>query len=37
MACCHLPPAGDVVFMSTYALHRSPDVWEDPLCFDPER
>ena len=30
-------PAGDVVFMSTYALHRSPDVWEDPLRFDPDR
>ncbi|KAL4419812.1 hypothetical protein ABPG75_006910 [Micractinium tetrahymenae] len=28
---------GDVVFMSTYALHRDPQVWEDPLTFDPER
>lgn len=28
---------GDVVFMSTYALHRSPDVWEEPLRFDPDR
>lgn len=28
---------GDVVFMSTYALHRDPAVWEDPLRFDPGR
>ena len=40
VSCCVfcLPaPAGDVVFMSTYALHRSPAVWEDPLAFDPDR
>lgn len=30
-------PAGDVVFMSSYALHRTPAVWDDPLRFDPER
>ncbi|PRW33565.1 cytochrome P450 [Chlorella sorokiniana] len=33
----HAVHAGDVVFMSTYALHCSPEVWEDPLRFDPER
>mgnify|MGYP001806755631 CR=1 FL=1 len=29
--------AGDVVFMSSYALGRSPDLWRDPLTFDPSR
>jgi cytochrome P450 len=33
----HAIRQGDVVFMSTYALHRSPAVWRDPLNFDPER
>eukprot|EP00878_Enallax_costatus_P019160 GHUV01020204.1.p1 GENE.GHUV01020204.1~~GHUV01020204.1.p1 ORF type:complete len:498 (+),score=145.15 GHUV01020204.1:378-1871(+) len=28
---------GDVVFMSTYALGRSPQIWSDPLTFDPSR
>lgn len=29
--------AGDVVFMSSYALGRSPDIWEDPEHFRPVR
>ena len=37
LACSLSLLAGDVVFMSTYALHRSPDVWEEPLRFDPDR
>lgn len=33
-----LPTAsGDVVFMSSYALGRSPALWSDPLTFDPSR
>eukprot|EP00897_Mesotaenium_endlicherianum_P009449 jgi/Mesen1/8532/ME000482S07990 len=30
-------PAGDVVFMSTYAMGRNSTHWPDPLTFDPER
>lgn len=30
-------PTGDVVFMSSYALGRSPALWHDPLTFDPSR
>ncbi len=34
----HPVAAGDVVFMSSYALGRSADVWgPDPLAFDPDR
>lgn len=29
--------AGDVVFMSSYALGRCPSIWENPLVFDPAR
>ena len=29
--------AGDVVFMSSYALGRSADIWEDPEEFRPVR
>jgi cytochrome P450 len=29
--------AGDVVFMSSYALGRSPDIWQDPEQFRPVR
>lgn len=32
-----LSPAGDVVFMSSYALGRSADLWHEPLTFDPSR
>lgn len=30
-------PAGTVVSISPYALHRNPDVFKDPLKFNPER
>jgi len=30
-------PAGSSVFMSPYATHRHPDLWENPEAFDPER
>jgi cytochrome P450 len=36
-ACAACFPAGDVVFMSSYALGRSPAIWSDPLTFDPSR
>jgi len=28
---------GTDIFISTWNLHRSPDLWEDPLTFDPTR
>jgi len=30
-------PAGGLVIMSPYVVHRRPDFWEDPLAFRPER
>jgi cytochrome P450 len=30
-------PPGSNVFVGTYALHRSHEVWADPACFDPDR
>ncbi|OCK78132.1 putative P450 monooxygenase [Lepidopterella palustris CBS 459.81] len=30
-------PAGACVSMSPYALHRNPDVFNDPLAFNPDR
>ncbi|KAJ6008670.1 hypothetical protein N7522_003686 [Penicillium canescens] len=33
----YLIPAGTVVSMSPYTLHRNPDVFPDPLRFNPER
>jgi cytochrome P450 len=30
-------PAGTMVMLSQYVTHRRPDVWPDPLRFDPER
>lgn len=30
-------PAGTIVGISPYALHRSPKLWENPCGFDPER
>lgn len=38
--CVFLPTPvvpGDVVFMSSYALGRSPAIWNDPLTYDPSR
>lgn len=37
LASGHSIDAGDVVFMSSYALGRSPLLWDDPLTFDPDR
>ncbi|WIA42697.1 hypothetical protein OEZ86_008649 [Tetradesmus obliquus] len=33
----HPVSKGDVVFMSSYALGRSPAIWPSPLTFDPSR
>ncbi|GLC47259.1 hypothetical protein PLESTB_001835900 [Pleodorina starrii] len=33
----HVINAGDVVFMSSYALGRSAALWPDPLTFNPDR
>ncbi|KAJ5742727.1 uncharacterized protein N7511_011128 [Penicillium nucicola] len=33
----HLVPGGTVVSMSPYVLHRNPDVFPEPLKFNPER
>ncbi|MFK7986695.1 MAG: cytochrome P450 [Sandaracinaceae bacterium] len=30
-------PAGSRMFISPWVLHRNPDVWENPLAFDPRR
>ncbi|CDO91102.1 cytochrome P450 [Mycobacterium triplex] len=30
-------PAKTIALVSFYALHRDPDLWEDPLRFDPDR
>jgi cytochrome P450 len=29
--------AGTVAFVSFYAMHRDPELWPDPLTFDPDR
>ncbi|KAL8225912.1 hypothetical protein R6Q57_018469 [Mikania cordata] len=28
---------GTMVFVNAWAIHRNPMVWDDPLCFNPER
>uniref|UniRef100_A0A7N1A3A4 Cytochrome P450 n=1 Tax=Kalanchoe fedtschenkoi TaxID=63787 RepID=A0A7N1A3A4_KALFE len=30
-------PRGTLVFVNAWALHRDPDVWDDPSSFKPER
>ncbi|MGW8318676.1 MAG: cytochrome P450 [Candidatus Promineifilaceae bacterium] len=30
-------PAGSVIFLLPYTMHRHPDYWDDPDAFDPER
>lgn len=30
-------PAGTLIFISPYAIHRHPGFWDDPEAFDPER
>jgi cytochrome P450 len=33
----HFLPSGTVVGMSSWMMHRDPDVFPDPMKFDPER
>ena len=33
----HLVTAGTLCTVGVYAMHRDPDLWEDPLRFDPDR
>ena len=33
----HSVPAGSIVMMSPYVVHRHPDFWESPERFDPDR
>ena len=30
-------PAGSIIAISQYVMHRSPEYWEEPEKFDPER
>ncbi|KAG8041890.1 hypothetical protein G9C98_007194 [Cotesia typhae] len=30
-------PKGSTVFLAIWKLHRSADIWDDPLCFNPDR
>lgn len=30
-------PAGSSLFISPYAVHRNPEIWDNPEAFDPER
>jgi cytochrome P450 len=33
----HAIPAGSLIIISPYAIHRRPDIWEQPDAFRPER
>eukprot|EP00026_Physarum_polycephalum_P007303 Phypoly_transcript_07362.p1 GENE.Phypoly_transcript_07362~~Phypoly_transcript_07362.p1 ORF type:complete len:509 (+),score=83.21 Phypoly_transcript_07362:77-1603(+) len=33
----HVIPAGTLVVYPTYAIHRLPQYWKDPLAFNPDR
>jgi len=33
----HQLPAGSILITSPYAMHRRPDLWDEPQRFDPER
>lgn len=33
---CNIEP-GEIVFVSPYAVHHNPDIWENPRAFDPDR
>jgi cytochrome P450 len=33
----HRIPKGSVLMVSPFAMHRRPDLWDDPQRFDPER
>ena len=33
----HFVPKGTLVFVMPEAIHENPEVWRDPLLFDPER
>jgi cytochrome P450 len=33
----HVLPKGSEVFIPLVSLHRRPDLWNDPLVFDPDR
>lgn len=30
-------PAGTEIYVSPYFIHRHPDLWKDPECFNPDR
>ncbi len=33
----HTIPAGTIIYVPIYAVHRHADLWEDPQLFDPDR